>query len=789
MKQQYWKTLFFTISLSLVFYLLMPSCQVVAKDLKTGKSESPAEPSAPKEVDAYLAGMSDTQVRQVLAQKLKQEAEKQASDTKDSPKKAKWSNIRPAFFRAAQDAANILKRVSSFFSQADEDSDQWAQIALKLTGGKGAMHLLWSLAGIAGIIALGLVLMRLFQRSTTEIRKTILQTVQLGKLHFFGRVLSRVLLDALGIGVYVIVTFVIFVLIYEQGKPGYIIASTFLIISYYVILIAFAAKIILAPHASSLRLFPMADKDASFLYKWLIGITTMAAIIAGISMVLNNFGINHLIYLEIYSMSGAVVIVALLVMIWQSRHRVAGAIRPVDSDEGEEQGSLRGAFARNWHYFACLYALVIGGLWIGKVLNDEDATVLNLIISIFLIPIFIGIDQWVQRLLKVASGELPETIDLSGEEPSESAESQVAEDKMAVKHYVPFIKRSFRIFLIAFLFFVSLWLWGIDLPVVRIFTRDVLSVVVVLLLGFIIWEIIKARIDHKLKEEMPDEDEDMEEGGAGGSRTGTLLLLLRKFVLAVMFVIVSLIVLSSMGINIGPLIAGAGVIGLAIGFGAQTLVKDIISGIFFLIDDAFRVGDYVETAGCKGMVEQISLRSLKLRHPRGMVYTIPFGGMGTMTNFSRDYIITKLDIRVRYDTDVEEVRKIVKQINKAIMKDEEMGPVMLDKIKSQGVREMDDSAMIMRVKFKTIPGEQFVVRREVYRRIQEAFRDNGIEFAHRNVTVYLPPEETGSGSSGEEGDTGAAGKADRKTIEAGAAAAAAIAAAQEEEDAKKPKKK
>jgi small-conductance mechanosensitive channel len=251
-----------------------------------------------------------------------------------------------------------------------------------------------------------------------------------------------------------------------------------------------------------------------------------------------------------------------------------------------------------------------------------------------------------------------------------------------------------------------------------------------------------------------------------------------------MFVIVSLIVLSSLGINIGPLIAGAGVIGLAIGFGAQTLVKDIISGIFFLIDDAFRVGDYVETAGCKGMVEQISLRSLKLRHPRGMVYTIPFGGMGTMTNFSRDYIITKLDIRVRYDTDVEKVRKIVKNINKAIMKDEEMGPVMLDKIKSQGVREMDDSAMIMRVKFKTIPGEQFVVRREVYRLIQEEFRANGIEFAHRNVTVYLPPEEAGS-ESGEEGDTAAAAKVDSKLIQAGAAAA--IAAAQEDKAKKKPK--
>jgi small-conductance mechanosensitive channel len=149
--------------------------------------------------------------------------------------------------------------------------------------------------------------------------------------------------------------------------------------------------------------------------------------------------------------------------------------------------------------------------------------------------------------------------------------------------------------------------------------------------------------------------------------------------------------------------------------------------------------------------------------------------MGTVTNNSRDYIISKLDFRVRYDTDVNRVRKIIKKINKKIMNDEEMGPVMLGKLKSQGVRELDDSAMVMRVKFKTVPGEQFVIRREVFRMMQEAFRDNGIEFAHRNVTVYMPPEAA---------DT-EPGIIDKKAVEAGAAAA--VAAAQAEEEQKKPK--
>ncbi len=157
--------------------------------------------------------------------------------------------------------------------------------------------------------------------------------------------------------------------------------------------------------------------------------------------------------------------------------------------------------------------------------------------------------------------------------------------------------------------------------------------------------------------------------------------------------------------------------------------------------------------------------------------------MGAVQNFSRDYIITKLNVRVSYDADIDKIRKIIKKIGKEFEQHEEIGPVLLSPIKSQGVREMDDSAMILRVKFKTPPGEQFVVRREVYKRIQERFREEGIEFAHRNVTVYLPPEVTGEASA--EGQ-GADSPADKILL--GASAAAAIAASQADESAKKPKK-
>ena len=715
-----------------------------------------------QEVDAHLATMDDVQVRQVLAQKLKQET------ALNAPATAK-SGPLDVFYRFAERAAAVFKKIGSIISETTERSHQWDAAIARLSAGKGISHLMGILFATVLIIACGLILKMLFVRATRDVRKQLLQTMHLGRLEFFGRVLSRMLLNAAGVAIYILTTFILFVLFYKKGEPGYLIASVYIVVSYYILLFAFVATTIFAPGAPGLRLFPLQDIDAAFLQRWIVGITIVAGTVTGTGIILLRSGISKQLYLLIYSSAGALVILALMIMIWQSRQRVAQAL----TGDNRETGTFGQRLARNWHYLAILYVLFMGIYWVNEVYLERDADIVKLIASIFLIPLFIGLDQWAQRLLKMASGELPETIDLSGDELAKPADEQQPPDsRMDIKHYIPLIRRTLRIVLIAFLFFIMLRLWGIDLSFGRLFTRSALSILITVVLGLITWEIIKARIDRKLREEMPESDEDMEEGGAGGSRIGTLLILLRKFVISVLFVIVALIVLSSLGVNIGPLIAGAGVVGLAIGFGAQTLVKDIIAGVFFLMDDAFRVGDFIETSGTKGMVEHISLRSLRLRNARGPIHTIPFGSMGTVTNMSRDYIITKLDFRVRYDTDVDKVRKVIKKIYQEVEQDEELGPKLLGKIKSQGVKQLDDSAMIMRVKYKTKPGDQFIIRRELYRMIQESFRKNGIEFAHRNVTVYMPP-----------GDETAA--PDKKAVEAGAAAA--IASAQAEEAKEKPK--
>jgi moderate conductance mechanosensitive channel len=756
--------------------------------------EQPPTPAGltPEQVDSQLATMSDEQVRRALAEKLKQEAAASSHAPEGRVGVGREVSFGPHFFQAEQALSSLFKRLSGILSGAETEAGNWRAVWFRLTGGKGVRQFLLTLTFLVGIVFGGLATEKLVLRATTGIRDALLKANHLGKLEKAGLVLSRLLLDALGVAVYVLVTFLLFVAAYDRGDPGYLIVAHTLIASYYFRLIMLGARVLISPKAPSLRLVPMADSDAEFFYRWFILVAAFCLPTAVLSTIIRRSGGGAELSMLVYSCAAPIISLLLIIMILTGRRRVAEAICPVTEESFGPTWSLQAKCAGLWHYLAIVYVLAIGAFWWGKVMTHADVTILNLILSLFLIPLCIALDHWVQSMLSVASGESREIIDLTPSETTVGLDPERSKDMPPTdfqhagrgknaRLYLPLIRKAFRVVLIIFLFFTMLHMWGIEFDLGWVLARSVLSIIVVVVLALIVWELVRVRIDQKLKEEMPFQGEDLDEGGEGGSRSATLLLMLRKFILVVLFVIISFIILASLGVNIGPLLAGAGVVGLAIGFGAQTLVKDIISGIFFLIDDAFRVGDYVEAGTAKGTVEQISLRSLTLRHPRGQLFTIPFGDLKVVTNFSRDYSITKLDIRVRFDSDLDKIRKIIKSINKELMQDEEIRRVMLSEIKSQGVRQMDDSAMILRVKYKTLPGEQFVVRRELYHRIQKAFREKGIEFAHRNVTVYLPPEVKRS-AGGEPGDSG------KRVIEAGAAAAAAIAQAEEEAAAAAGKK-
>ncbi|WP_448204914.1 mechanosensitive ion channel family protein [Azospirillum sp. sgz302134] len=261
--------------------------------------------------------------------------------------------------------------------------------------------------------------------------------------------------------------------------------------------------------------------------------------------------------------------------------------------------------------------------------------------------------------------------------------------------------------------------------------RLLFNVSVVLLLGYVAWVLMIRAIDRALsasKRNCPS---------TRAQRMVTLLPLLRKFLQVVLVAVVAMIMLSSLGIEIGPLLAGAGVVGIAIGLGAQSTIADILAGVFFLLEDAFHMGDYVEVGQLRGTVEGISLRSLKLRHHRGAVHTLPFGQIKALTNYSRDWALMRLEFRVPPDTDLELVKSLVKTIGKELAADPEMGPNFIEPLKSQGVRRVEDDALIIGVKFTAKPDEQFVIRREAYQRLIRAFNEHGIHLVGRGVVVRV----------------------------------------------------
>ncbi|CAN7505184.1 mechanosensitive ion channel family protein [Rhizobium leguminosarum] len=269
--------------------------------------------------------------------------------------------------------------------------------------------------------------------------------------------------------------------------------------------------------------------------------------------------------------------------------------------------------------------------------------------------------------------------------------------------------------------------------VVAAVSYGLLKSVVVLLLADFAWHLARSWIDRRLT---------VSSGVAGDAsqaarqgRLRTLLPIFRNMLAVIVAVVAGLIVLAELGVEIGPLIAGAGIFGVALGFGSQTLVKDVVSGVFYLLDDAFRVGEYIQAKSYKGTVEGFSLRSVRLRHHRGPVFTVPFGELGAVENMSRDWVIDKFRVNVSYDADIEKARKLSKKIGEELQADPELGPLFIEPLKMKGVEEFGDYGIVLSFAMTTVPGMQTYIRRKAYAKIREAFKENGIDFATPSVQV------------------------------------------------------
>lgn len=228
----------------------------------------------------------------------------------------------------------------------------------------------------------------------------------------------------------------------------------------------------------------------------------------------------------------------------------------------------------------------------------------------------------------------------------------------------------------------------------------------------------------------------------GQKRAETMSRILENTLRVVVLIVTLLMILKEIGIDIGPLLAGAGIVGLAVGFGAQSLVKDIISGFFILMENQMNVGDVVRVAGEAGLVEEIKLRTTILRDLEGKVHVVPNGEISVLTNMTKEWSRALLEIGVAYKEDVDHVIGVLREVAGEMRGDGEFGPMILEPLEVLGLDSFGDSSVNIKVMFKTMPLKQWTVAREFRRRVKKTFDERGIEIPFPHVTLYLGEAES-----------------------------------------------
>lgn len=270
---------------------------------------------------------------------------------------------------------------------------------------------------------------------------------------------------------------------------------------------------------------------------------------------------------------------------------------------------------------------------------------------------------------------------------------------------------------------------------------DLPGLVIIVLLFFIALKMIKVFAD-KLRKALigrADKNSSIDTDEAT-KRINTLIGIIYKTLSIVLLTVFAMLILQKVGVQIGPLLASVGILGLAIGFGAQELVRDYISGFFIILEDQVRTGDVAIINGTGGVVESIDLRTITLRDVSGTVHIFQNGKINTLSNMTKDWSAMIFDIGVAYKEDVDKVMAVIKQVGDDLKDDPEFGIDIIEPIEINGVNEFADSAVIIRARLKTRPIKQWAVGREFRRRIKIAFDLNNIEIPFPHTTVYWGDE-------------------------------------------------
>ncbi len=472
-------------------------------------------------------------------------------------------------------------------------------------------------------------------------------------------------------------------------------------------------RFFLAPGAERLRLVPLSTRRAWFWYRWVGALAAIGALGWQTIVTLRGLGLPP----ESQELLRQILLLALalcgIAIAWRSTDsKVPADSQGLDDSEMANLRSPRRAAFRVLVSFALLL------IWLLFLTQATKAALSLLVIG----AVPVGLYVLRNAAARVSRGQWL----LQGEEVS--AVGAIAD-------------RCMQALVVVAAAFALIEIWQIDIASVTNsettmtrLGRGTFEALVILLGADLLWLVLRAVIDLRLTGAILPIDDLDDEGLRRRARIRTLLPVLRNFLFIFVLIIASLSALAAMGLQIGPLLAGAGVVGIAVGFGAQTLVRDVLSGVFFLLDDAFRVGELIESGGISGTVETFSLRSVKLRHYKGPLHTVPFGDLKAITNYSRDWVNEVLDVTVVYEADLERVERAIEQVSGEVMQDLSLASGVITAPLSIGVTAMGVDGIHVGIIVRTRPGQQFKVRAVMFSRLKSAFDAEGIRFSDQTRT-------------------------------------------------------
>ncbi|ACS81583.1 mechanosensitive ion channel family protein [Maridesulfovibrio salexigens] len=664
-----------------------------------------------EQVNYILFGMANDRDRKNPSAEMRKEA------AETTPKVLQYSGLSALSKAFRSGMAHTYERFSTFFSVAAVAQVEVPKVFQDILGSNLNMT--------PGEHGLALVLLTFvwgggmfgYRKMTAGLQAKISQIPQYALWHTkVGRLLFRSCIDLVGLVFISFAVSAIYLLIFHDGSSGRPVLVSWWLSMATLEIISLVSSFLLAPAAPSLRIFNLNTDTARYVHRWNFRIAVVISVSVLMGSLLRLDHKSETIYLLVSSFAGFVVIAIISTLLFINRVNIMAFM--LARTRAESMGRQLAGF---WHVGVQIYFWSFWIFWELTLVVLGDDAMLPGFMTLLALPFYFIADMGIRKLVAFVA-----EIVVSSDEADEM-------DANYISRFQSFLISSFRVLLFCGTVFSLIDVWGFHFDLGERVVGAAFESISALIMAYVSWVFVSRFFERKIAEKRKDDEHSYE-----GDRFSTLLQLVKTFLFATIFIVTILIVLAALGVNIGSLIAGASVFGIAIGFGSQTLVKDIISGIFFLMDDAFRVGDYIETAGAKGTVEAISVRSIKLRHHRGFLYTIPFGAMEVVRNNTRDWAIMKLQYLVPFDTNVKEIKKIIKQINKSIRADEEFNEMLLDDIKCQGVMAMEEYGMRMRLKFMTRPGSQFTIRKHVLAMLREKFAEAGIEFARPRVSVQIP---------------------------------------------------